>query len=101
MSLPDEAASALRATLSAYTDPFLGQTLGQAKAIGAVSVQGNVATIELKLGFPCADYASELKPALESHLESVLGGVELNLVLRSEIMAHAVQRTLKPLTNVK
>jgi ATP-binding protein involved in chromosome partitioning len=101
MSSIDDMTGALRAKISTYTDPFLGQTLGQAKAIGAVSLQGNVATIELKFGFPCADYSAELQPALQHHLEPELGGARVNLVLKSAITAHAVQRTLKPLANVK
>ena len=92
---------AIRAKLSTYSDPYLGQTLGQAKAIAAVSWQGNMAAVELKLGFPCADYAAELQPALQSYLEPVLGGARLELKLRADITAHAVQRTLKPLANVK
>ncbi len=92
---------AIRAKLALYSDPYLGQTLGQAKAIAAVSWQGNMAAVELKLGFPCADYAAELQPALQSYLEPVLGGARLELKLRADIMAHAVQRTLKPLAKVK
>jgi ATP-binding protein involved in chromosome partitioning len=48
-----------------------------------------------------AGYADELLPALQSYLEPELGGARINLVLRSEITAHAVQKTLKPLGNVK
>jgi ATP-binding protein involved in chromosome partitioning len=97
----DDTTGALRAKLSAYTDPYLGQTLGQGKAIDAVSLHGDTATIELKFGFPCADYSAELQPALERYLEPVLGGARINLVLRADITAHAVQRTLKPLAHVK
>jgi ATP-binding protein involved in chromosome partitioning len=101
MASSDDIARALHAELSTYTDPYLGQTLGQAKAIGGVSVDGNAATIALKFGFPCADYAAELMPALQSHLRAVLAEMPLNLALTAEITAHAVQRTLKPLANVK
>jgi ATP-binding protein involved in chromosome partitioning len=95
------AESAIRASLSAYSDPYLGQTLGAAKAIGKIVVGEGVVSAELVLGFPCADYAEEILPALRSHISGVLGGSELTLLLRSEIIAHAVQRTLKPLANVK
>ena len=101
MTISDELAGAVHAKLSTYADPYLGQTLAQAKAIEAVSVRDDAATVELKFGFPCADYAAELQPALQSYLEPVLGGARLDLKLRAEITAHAVQRTLKPLANVK
>jgi len=95
------AESAIREKLSAYTDPYLGQTLGDAKAVGSVAVQGGVVSLELVLGFPCADYVSELQAALRAYLGPVLGDARLELKLRAQITAHAVQRTLKPLANVK
>ena len=94
-------ASAIRAKLGSYTDPYLGQTLSQAKAIVDVSADANQVTVELKFGFPVGDYADELLPALQSHLEPERGGAPINLILRSEITAHAVQKTLKPLGTVK
>ncbi len=101
MRSSDEAATAIRAQLSTYSDPYLGQTLGQAKAISAVSVHSNEARVELKFGFPCSDYGPELQTTLQSYLGAALDGLSLTLVLKADITAHAVQRTLKPLANVK
>ena len=101
MTLPGELAGAIHAKLSTYADPYLGQTLAQAKAIETVSVRDGTATVGLKFGFPCADYLPELQPALQSYLEPELGGARLELKLKAEITAHAVQRTLKPFANVK
>src|SRR5271170_791921 len=101
MTSSDDTSGALREKLGGYVDPYLGQTLAQAKAIDAVSLHRNAALIELKLGFPCSDYEAELKTALAGHLQPLLGQSRLELQLRAEITAHAVQRTLKPLANVK
>jgi len=94
-------ASAIRAKLSAYLDPYLSQTLGEAKAIGAVTLSGERVAIELIFGFPVADYAAELLPALQDHLRAELGGAAISLSLKANITAHAVQKTLKPLATVK
>ncbi len=67
----------------------------------SVTSQGAVVSVELTLGFPCADYAAELGAALQDHLGPLLGQARLELELRAQITAHAVQRTLKPLANVK
>src|SRR5579883_2385219 len=99
MSSPDDPASALRAKLATYVDPYLGQTLEQAKAIRSVMLQGPRAHVEIAFGFPCADYVTELTDALSAHLGAALGAARLELTLRAEITAHAVQRTLKPLAN--
>src|SRR5271170_6561445 len=101
MTSSDDTSGALREKLGGYVDPYLGQTLAQAKAIDAVSLHRNAALIELKLGFPCSDYEAELKTALQGFLQPVLGGARIELKLRADITAHAVQRTLKPLAHVK
>ena len=90
-----------RARLSDFTDPYLGQTLGDAKAVGTVELKNGVVTIGLTYGFPCADYSQELLPALQAWLAPVLSNASLVVNLRTEIAAHAVQRSLKPLANVR
>src|SRR3984957_13629575 len=91
----------IREKLSIYRDPYLGQTLGEAKAVASVTAHSAVVSVELILGFPCADYVAELKAALQDHLGPLLGQARLELKLQAQITAHAVQRTLKPLANVK
>jgi len=87
--------------LGTYRDPYLGQTLAEAKVISALTLQRNAVHITLEFGFPCADYTAELKPALEAHLAPLLDGAQIELVLETQITRHAVQRTLKPLDRVK
>jgi ATP-binding protein involved in chromosome partitioning len=91
----------LRENLLSYVDPYLAQTLGEAKAVSSVTSRNGVVTVELDLGFPCADYVAELTTALQAHLQPLLGTARLDLALRAKITAHAVQKTLKPLANVK
>jgi ATP-binding protein involved in chromosome partitioning len=101
MNQTPAAESAIREKLSAYTDPYLGQTLGEVRAVKSVTLQAGRVAVELVLGFPCADYGPELQAALEKHLAPLLSDARLELKLQAQITAHAVQRTLKPLANVK
>ncbi|NNM61024.1 MAG: DUF59 domain-containing protein, partial [Steroidobacteraceae bacterium] len=101
MNAASAAQDAVQKRLASYLDPYSGRTLEEAKAIVSVSVDGALIRVELRLGFPCADYAAELTPALLDHLAPVLGGAGLELTLRADITAHAVQKTLKPLQGVK
>ena len=101
MNHPAGAETAIREKLTTYVDPYLGQSLGEAKAVGSVTLQNDVLEVELTLGFPCADYITELGAALNGHLGGLSGSARLNLILKAQITAHAVQRTLKPLANVK
>src|ERR1700730_17687956 len=99
MTQPAAADSAIREKLSTYRDPYLAQTLGEAKAVTAVAVRSDGVHAELVLGFPCADYGDELATELTRHLGELLGSARLKLTLKAQITAHAVQRTLKPLAN--
>jgi ATP-binding protein involved in chromosome partitioning len=101
MNQPAATDNAIRERLSSYTDPYLLQTLSEAKAVESVTLQSGVVSVGLVLGFPCADYLAELKTALQNHLQPLLGQSRLDLTLRAQITTHAVQRTLKPLGNVK
>jgi ATP-binding protein involved in chromosome partitioning len=94
-------AGAIRAKLGTYTDPYLAQTLLQAKAIGDVSLNDGAVAIELTFGFPVGGYLGELRLALQKYLEPELAGAPVKLILKANITAHAVQKTLKPLENVK
>jgi ATP-binding protein involved in chromosome partitioning len=101
MNQPAGAEDAIREKLTTYVDPYLGQTLGEAKAVSSVTRAKDAVAVALNLGFPCADYAAELGAALTAHLGGLLGSARLDLELHARITAHAVQRTLKPLANVK
>ena len=101
MNQDTAALSVVRERLGTYIDPYLAQSLQDAKSVASVTLQGGVLGVELVLGFPCADYVDELKNALQEHLGPALGQLRLELKLRAQITAHAVQRTLKPLANVK
>ena len=101
MSHPAGAEVAIREKLTTYIDPYLGQSLGGAKAVSSVTLGQDTLEVELSLGFPCADYSAELGAALTQFLGGLLGSARLNLKLKAQITAHAVQRTLKPLANVK
>ncbi len=95
------ATSQVRALLEGYADPYLGCTLGEAKAVGQLELRGRDVFVELKFGFPCADYHAELYAALCSRLQPVIDAGRLHLTLTAQITAHAVQKTLKPLDKVK
>ena len=101
MKEPAVAEHAIREKLSNYVDPYLSQSLGDAKAIVSIGAGPGGVDLELVFGFPSADYGAELGAALRVHLQPLLGDTQLRLSLRSNITAHAVQRTLKPLANVK
>jgi ATP-binding protein involved in chromosome partitioning len=94
-------APALQAALEAYTDPYLGETLGKARAVREVAPAADGFSVRLALGFPVGGYEEELQQALRAHLAAAGIDVPLRLSIEADICSHAVQRNLKPLQQIK
>lgn len=98
MSEPDDT---LRALLSAWQDPYIGQTLGELGAIRALQASATGIRLELRLPVPVGGYAAELVPALQEVLRAAGFAQPLSVDLVSVIPTHAVQRPLKPLAGIR
>ena len=97
----DDLTDKVRAALEAFVDPYLGESLGAAKAVREVRASGGGFRARLALGFPVGGYAAELQPALAEMLASAGISAPLALELEADIRTHAVQRTLKPLGDIR
>jgi len=97
----DDLTDKVRAALEAFVDPYLGESLGAAKAVCEVRASGGGFRARLALGFPVGGYAAELQPALAEMLASAGISAPLALELEADIRTHAVQRTLKPLGDIR
>jgi ATP-binding protein involved in chromosome partitioning len=98
---PDDSVNSVRAVLDAYVDPYLGESLGAAQAVGEVRADGPGFAARVVLGFPVGGYQTELTTALTAELTAAGIVAPLTLELEADIRAHAVQRNLKPLADVK
>ncbi len=98
--VPEQSAE-FRALVESYTDPFLGQTLGNARAIESAELKGERAHVRVALGFPAADYGHEFARGLRAHIAAAGGPANVDVELVSRITAHAVQRQLSPLGGVR
>jgi ATP-binding protein involved in chromosome partitioning len=101
--MPDDTAktAAVRTALEAYVDPFLGESLGAAQALRALEGSGGAYRAGVQLGIPVGGYREELSAALAAHLRAAGLSVALELDLEADIKAHAVQRHLKPIADIK
>jgi ATP-binding protein involved in chromosome partitioning len=91
----------VRAALEAYDDPYLEETLGKAQAVREVRAAGQGFLARIALGFPVGGYYAELSAALSRQLAAAGISVPLTLELEADIKAHAVQRNLKPLGDIR
>ena len=95
------ARAAVEEALQAYVEPYLGQDLVTAKSVRAIEVDGERITVAVELGFPLAGYRETLATALRDHLAALPGVGQVAVQVSSAIIAHEVQKGLKPLPGVK
>lgn len=98
-------------TLSTETDvknylisielPDLHQSLGNVGEIRALTVSEERISAEIELAFPAERAFSELSDHIGDLLRTETGISDVDIRLGSKIVAHGVQRNLKPLANVR
>ena len=92
---------ALMAALEAYVDPLIGRGLVSAGAVKTVESKWiGKPRIELELGFPANGYRATLIDKLRAHLKAS-AGTDAEIKVGWAINAHAVQKNLKPLPNIR
>src|SRR5256714_4553188 len=91
----------VRAALDAYLDPYVQDTLGAAQAVREVRAAGEGFTARVVLGFPVGGYQAQLTAALRGQLAAAGIAAPLTVELEADIQAHAVQRNLKPLGDIR
>ncbi|MCC7220292.1 MAG: iron-sulfur cluster carrier protein ApbC [Candidatus Contendobacter sp.] len=93
--------AAVETALKGYVDPYLEQDLIAAKCLKQIRIEGDRVEVEIELGFPAAGYRETLTAALRERLAGLPGVGEISIQLGSKIIAHEVQKGLKPLPGVK
>ncbi len=99
--MPPLSAAEFRALVEKYQDPYLGQTLADARAIESAELKGERAHVRVTLGIPIGDYGPEFTRGLRAHLQAAGGPADVEVDLQSKITAHAVQRQLSPIPGVR
>ena len=101
--MPPDAATlaAVKSALDTYVEPYLAEPLGVSQAVREVLPRGEGVLARIRLGFPVGGYYEALLAALRVHLAGAGLAMPLDIELSAEIQAHAVQRHLKPLTEIR
>ncbi len=87
--------------IKGYIEPHLEQDLVEAKAIKDVAIDGAAVKVVIELGFPVDGFKDELIAAIKEQVESVAGVSSAQIDLSWKVVAHSVQKSLKPIDNVK
>ncbi|MBL0420122.1 iron-sulfur cluster carrier protein ApbC [Ramlibacter sp. AW1] len=97
MATPDQ----LLAALSAVTDPHTGKDFVSTKALKNLQVQGSQVSFDVELGYPAKSQLPTLRQAFTAAARGVPGVEQVTVNIATRVTAHAVQRGVQLLPNVK
>ena len=98
MSLND---ATLRQAISTVVDPHTGQDFVANKALKALRINGADVSVEVELAYPAKSLFPTLRQQLVTAIKQVPGVGQVNVQLSSRIVAHAAQRGVQLLPQVK
>ncbi|AEG01704.1 iron-sulfur cluster carrier protein ApbC [Methylomonas methanica] len=93
--------AAVENLLKTFTDPNVATDLISAKSVKSIAIDGNDINVKIELGYPAKSYIPVLTEQLQQKLATLTGIGKIQLDVNVNIVAHSVQKTLKPLPNVK
>jgi ATP-binding protein involved in chromosome partitioning len=99
MSQPTK--DAIEAAIKEYREPHLGRDLVAAHAIKDIAIEGDQVRVQVVLGFPAKGIQQTIAEALSERVSKVDGVGAVAVEVSWEIKAHSVQKSLKPIDNVK
>ena len=87
--------------LKGYVEPHLESDLVSAKSVKDIAIDGDKVKVDVVLGFPAKGVFDDIAAALKTAVESVAGVSTCEVAVSSNVVAHSVQKSLKPIDNVK
>lgn len=93
--------SDVESALRTLVDPNLDRDLVSARQVKKIEVEDSRVRVKVALGYPAASFHAELRTQIEQKLRSETGATEVTVDIVTEILAHSVQKTLKPMPGAK
>ncbi|MEW7979809.1 MAG: iron-sulfur cluster carrier protein ApbC [Candidatus Sedimenticola endophacoides] len=87
--------------IKGYVEPHLGKDLVSAGCVKGVDIDSDGVKVKVELGFPAAGIREALETTLKGLVERVEGVAGAEVEVSWKISAHSVQKSLKPIDNVK
>ncbi len=87
--------------LKAYIEPNLNKDLVSARVVKGIDIDAGKVSVTVELGFPAKGVHDAIAAAVKERVESVEGVDSAEVSVSSKVTAHAVQKSLKPIDNVK
>ncbi|MCG8010827.1 MAG: P-loop NTPase, partial [Candidatus Thiodiazotropha weberae] len=92
---------AVKEAIKGYIEPNLEKDLVTAKAVKAVELDGGSVKVAIELGFPANGCHANIESAVTEQVKTVSGVESVEVSITTKIVAHSVQKALKPIDNIK
>jgi len=92
---------AVKAALSTAIDPNTGRDLVSGKSVKNLQLDGDNVSFEIELGYPAKSQLDAIRKLATEAVRGVPGVGKVSVGVHSKIVAHAVQRGIKLMSNVK
>ncbi|KAA3627752.1 MAG: iron-sulfur cluster carrier protein ApbC [Proteobacteria bacterium] len=92
----------IETALKNYTDPNTEKDLFTTKSVKDIQIDGDKVSIALELGYPAEGFKSEMSKTVTQYVQKGVPGVGgVDVKIAHKIIAHAVQKGVTPISNVK
>ncbi len=91
----------VEAAIKEYVEPNLERDLVSAGCVKGIEIEGDQVKVQVVLGFPAKGAVDAVKAAVEERVRSVAGVSAAAVDVSWKVAAHSVQKSLKPIDNVK
>jgi ATP-binding protein involved in chromosome partitioning len=91
----------VEAAMKEYVQPDLDRDLVSAKCVKGIDIEGDQVRVKIELGFPAKSVAEQVKTAVADKVKAVAGVGMVQVDLSWRVVTHSVQKSLKPIDNVK
>jgi ATP-binding protein involved in chromosome partitioning len=91
----------VEAALKGYLEPNLEQDLVSAGCVKGVAIEGDRVKLSVALGFPAKGVAAQIEEEVKEAVEGLDGVASAEAEVTWSVAAHSVQKSLKPIDNVK
>jgi ATP-binding protein involved in chromosome partitioning len=91
----------IQEAIKGYIEPHLKKDLVSARAVKDIEIEGGRVKVRLELGFPAKGIHGSIAEAVKSQIQNLSGVEGVEIEVGTKVVAHAVQKALKPIDNVK
>ncbi|MEJ2593059.1 MAG: iron-sulfur cluster carrier protein ApbC [Candidatus Thiodiazotropha sp.] len=91
----------VKEAIKGYIEPHLEKDLVTAKMVKGVDIDGGKVTVKVELGFPANGVLEQISDGVKAQVAALAGVSEVAVDITTKIVAHSVQKALKPIDNIK